>query len=73
MSLEKSVRERSPISNSILNNRVTQYCDLLNIIVDEQNSFRKERSCVDHTYILTSIIKNRMNKTLSTYCVFFQC
>ena len=38
--------------SSILDNRLTQYCDSLEIIADEQNGFRKNRSCVDHIYVL---------------------
>ena len=56
--------------SSILNNRLTQYCDYLEIIVDEQIGFRKDRSCVDHIFVLTSIVRNRINNNLSTYCAF---
>ena len=56
--------------SSILNNRLTQYCDYLEIIVDEQNGFRKDRSCVDHIFVLTSIVRNIINNNLSTYCAF---
>ena len=38
--------------------------------MDEQNGFRKNRSCLDHIFTLNSIIKNRQEKKLSTYCAF---
>ena len=44
--------------SSILNNRLTKYCDILDIIADEQNGFRKARSCLDHIYIL--ILEKRL-------------
>ena len=43
--------------SSIINNRLTKYCDIIDIIVDEQNGFRKASSCLDHIYILISVIK----------------
>ena len=32
----------------ILKNRLTQHCESLEIIADEQNSYRIDRSCVYH-------------------------
>ena len=34
--------------SSILNNIVTRYCDLLDMIKDEYNGLRSGRSCLDH-------------------------
>ena len=55
---------------SILNARLVKYNDLNNLIADEQNGFRKNRSCLDHIYTLTSIIRNRKNQNLDTFCAF---
>ena len=60
----------SYIYNSVFNNRLWHYCNILVIKVDEQNGFRKEWSCIDHIFVLSSIIKNRLNSKLSTYCAF---
>ena len=36
--------------------------------MDEQNVFRKMRSCADHLFTLCSIIRNRKTKGLPTAC-----
>ena len=46
------------------------YLETNEILVEEQNGFRKLRSCLDHIYVLTTIIRNRMQQKLSTYCCF---
>ena len=49
----------SKIYTSCLNNRITEYLDRQDLLVEEQNGFRKERSCHDHIFVLHSIIKER--------------
>ena len=56
--------------SSILNNRITLYVEIEGILADEQNGFRKLRSCLDHLFALTTIIRNRNRHGLSTYCCF---
>ena len=56
--------------SALLNNRLNTFCADEDVLVDEQNGFRKERSCIDHTYVLTSTIRNRMSEGLPTYCAF---
>ena len=56
--------------SSILNNRITKYAEDENILAEEQNGFRRLRSCLDHIYALTTIIKNRKLQGLDTYCCF---
>jgi len=55
---------------SILNNRLAQFNDTQNLIADEQNGFRRDRSCLDHIFTLSTIIRNRKNQNLSTFCAF---
>ncbi len=55
---------------SLLNERIVKYCDDLGILADEQNGFRKGRSCVDHLFSLTSIIRNRLANRCPTFCAF---
>ena len=55
---------------SIINNRLTRYLDDNNLYADEQNGFRGDRNCIDHIFSLTSIIKNRKNRGLSTYIAY---
>ena len=40
------------------------------IINDEQSAYRKMRTCIDNAYILTTIVRNRRAKKLSTYVCF---
>ena len=55
---------------SLINERINKYCEINDILVDEQNGFRKGRSCSDHLFTLTSIIRNRISQNKSTFCAF---
>ena len=55
---------------NILNKRIVVYMDINSVIEEEQNGFRKDRSCEDHIYSLTSIIRNRKNEGRGTYTCF---
>lgn len=45
--------------SSVLNNRLTAYLEDNELLVDEQNGFRKDRNCEDHVFTLNSLIQNR--------------
>ena len=47
--------------SSILSNRIVLYSNICNILADEQNGFRKNRSCSDH-YLLCQVL-------LKIYCM----
>ncbi len=49
------------IYSSILNERLIHYVEYFDLLVDEQNGFRKKPSCVDHVYALTSAVHNRLS------------
>ena len=51
----------------VLNNRLTKVIESLDMVRDEQNGFRKTRACIDHLYVLTTIIKNRKVRNLPTF------
>jgi hypothetical protein len=55
---------------SILNERLRKWAEDNNIIIDEQNGFRRKRSTIDHVSTLTSIIDTRKKKRQSTFCSF---
>ena len=55
---------------AVINDRLTEWAESRDIIVDEQNGFRKKRSTVDHISSLTSIIDTRKKHKLSTFCAF---
>ena len=56
--------------SAVLNDRLVEYLDFFNLIADEQNGFRKDRSCEDHVFVLDSVVKNRLNNGQSTYVAF---
>jgi hypothetical protein len=55
---------------SVLNSRLIDVAELYDLYADEQNGFRKERSCADHIFSLSSIIRNRKRDGLQTYVAF---
>ena len=58
------------VYTACLNSRLSLYCEENNLLVDEQNGFRPKRSCQDHVYMLSSVIRNRKSKGQDTYCAF---
>ncbi len=54
----------------ILNNRLVSYCEHNGIFVEEQNGFRQKRSCSEHIFTLTTILRNRQNENKPTYAAF---
>ena len=48
----------SKLYSSILNKRITKYLEENNILAEEQNGFRTDRSCEDHVFTLNSVIRN---------------
>jgi len=56
--------------SSILNKRIVAYCEELNIFAEEQNGFRRDRSCTDHIFSFTSIVQNRLSENLPTFTCF---
>jgi len=62
----------SKIYSSVLNKRIVTYSDQSEdiIISDEQNGFRSGRSCNEHLFTVTSIVRNRNNVNEDTYAAF---
>ena len=58
------------IYTSILNHRLNDYLENNKLIVEEQNRFRKHRSCDDHIFTLATIINNRNLIGKNTFCAF---
>ncbi|MCG8049516.1 MAG: hypothetical protein JAY66_28225, partial [Candidatus Thiodiazotropha taylori] len=48
----------SKLYSSLINKRVSKYLEDNSILAEEQNGFRKTRSCEDHIFTLNSIIRN---------------
>jgi len=60
----------SKLMSGIMNDRICKYYDRAGLMVDEQNGFRKNRSCEEHIFTLTSIIRNRKGVGLPTFVAF---
>ena len=58
------------VYSGILNTRVVNYCEMLDIFVEEQNGFRRGRSCQDHKFSLTSIIQDKLDKKEEVFTAF---
>ena len=60
----------SKVYSSLINKRITSYCNISDLIVDEQNGFRSGRSCEEHTFTLTCLIRNQLSKSKSVFASF---
>ena len=58
------------IYSGILNKRLQHFLEVNNILVDEQNGFRVGRSCIDHIFVLCTILRNRNALGKSTFLCF---
>ena len=58
------------VFSAILNTRLVLFAEVSDIFADEQNGFRRLRSCVDYLFVLTTILRNRKQKGLPTFCCF---
>ena len=60
------------VYSSFLNIRLSKFLDMTGIMSDKHNGFRCERSCEDHIYSLSSIVRNRMKLNLPTFTTFLE-
>jgi exonuclease III len=58
------------IFTSILNSRIVNFLTEQDVLADEQNGFRANRSCADHIYGLHSIAKMRQEQNKNTFVTF---
>ena len=56
--------------SSIINEKITKTAENNDLYADEQNGFRVGRSCEEHVFTLSSIIRNRKSQHLSTFVAF---
>ena len=42
---------------TVLNDQLVEYLELLNLIADERNGFRKDRSCEVHGFVEIMLLK----------------
>ena len=60
----------SKIFTSVLNHRITEFCNSHNVISDCQFGFRRGMSTLDAIFVLMSIVQKYMNENKRLYCVF---
>ena len=58
------------ILSNILNVRITHYFEKQDLLAEEQNGFRSGRSCEQHIFALTNIVRNQINCKESIYATF---
>ena len=58
---------------NLLNRRLLKWLESNGLLADEQNGFRRDRSCKDHIYALNSLIYNRKLNKKDTYACFVDC
>lgn len=54
----------------VISSRLNTWAEEMGFLGDEQNGFRKSRSCMDHLSSLTMIIETRKIQKRSTFCAF---
>ena len=58
------------VYSSLLNNRLQKFLESNKILVEEQNGFRSSRSCIDHIFVLITVLRNRKLLGKDTYLAF---
>ena len=56
--------------SKVVDSRVTGYLEFMELMGDEQNGFRRGRSCIDHIFTLINMIEGRLKKGEETFCLF---
>lgn len=51
----------SKLYSAFINKRISAYLEENDLLADEQNGFRRDRSCEDHVFTLNSIVRNNDN------------
>ncbi len=60
----------SKLYTGILNKRLSEFAECQGLFVEEQNGFRRERSCEEHVFSLSSIIENNLNESKHSFAAF---
>jgi hypothetical protein len=58
------------IYTSVLNRRVTEWCEKNEVLSEEQAAFRAGRSTVDHILTLSELVRARKARGKETFCAF---
>ena len=60
----------SKLYSAIIHNRLYNEAEKENWIVEEQNGFRKKRSCLDHLFVITSVVRNNLEAEKAIFAAF---
>ena len=60
----------SKLYSAVINNRVFNYLEDENLLVEERNGFCRKRSCEDHVYSAYTLIRNPLSQKKDTFGVF---
>ena len=60
----------SKLYSNVLNIRLMKYLENENIFAEEQNGFRPHRSCEEHIFSATTLIRNRILQKIYTFATF---
>ena len=60
----------SKLYTSALNIRLNKFAENNDLIVNEQNGFRGDRSCLDHIFVLQNTLRIRNELNNQTFCAF---
>ena len=55
---------------AVLNNRLSDYLETNNLLVEEQNGFWHDRSCQDHLFTVYNLVESRKLSSLQTFVCF---
>ena len=58
------------VLSAIVNDRIVKHLNERDILPDEQNGFRKKRSCQQHIHSLMTLVRNHCTSKNSAYCAF---
>ncbi len=58
------------IYTSVLNSRVTKWCEQQGVLSEEQAGFRPGRSTVDHLFAVSEVLRMRRSRMKETHCCF---
>lgn len=56
--------------SGVLNKRLTHYLESNKVLVDEQNGFRRNRACIDHIFVISSVVRARLEDGEDTFVCF---
>ena len=60
----------SKLYTATLNRRLNTFTEENELIVNEQNGFRRDRSCLDHIFVLQNSLRIRNELNTQTFCAF---